>query len=86
MNYRIHLYNLVAFLAVLAAILLITLLGKDVDIAILTGLVGVLGSFRPWGLTAPDQAEVPKDAKQAAAQTADAAVEEAERIEKAGDL
>lgn len=39
--------NLVAFLAVLLAICVLALAGKN-DAAILTGLVGVLGSFRPW--------------------------------------
>jgi len=39
--------NLVAFVSVLVAIVLLALWGKS-DMAILTGLVGVLGSFRPW--------------------------------------
>lgn len=50
---RAHLYNLVAFLCVLAAIVTLALAGKATDLAIMTGLVGVLGSFRPWGASAP---------------------------------
>lgn len=38
--------NLCAFVAVLAAIVILSLWGKA-DAAILTGLVGVVGSFRP---------------------------------------
>lgn len=38
--------NLAAFVAVLAAIVILSLWGKA-DAAILTGLVGVVGSFRP---------------------------------------
>jgi hypothetical protein len=45
--------NLAAFLAVLLSIVVLALAGKN-DAAILTGLVGVLGSFRPW--TQPDHA------------------------------
>jgi hypothetical protein len=45
--------NLVAFLAVLLVIGALALWGKG-DAAIMTGLVGVLGSFRPW--TQPDHA------------------------------
>lgn len=40
--------NLIAFLSVLVTIAALALAGKN-DAAILTGLVGVLGSFRPWG-------------------------------------
>lgn len=39
--------NLIAFLALLLAITVLALAGRG-DAAILTGLVGVLGSFRPW--------------------------------------
>jgi hypothetical protein len=39
--------NLVAFLAVLLVIGALALWGKG-DAAIMTGLIGVLGSFRPW--------------------------------------
>lgn len=39
--------NLIAFIAVLTSIVVLALAGKN-DAAILTGLVGVLGSFRPW--------------------------------------
>ncbi|MBO9574679.1 MAG: hypothetical protein J7494_02980 [Sphingobium sp.] len=39
--------NLIAFLAVLLTIAILALAGRN-DAAILTGLVGVLGSFRPW--------------------------------------
>ncbi len=48
-----HLHNLIAFLAVLAAIVTLALAGKATDLAIMTGLVGVLGSFRPWGAQPP---------------------------------
>ena len=41
------LLSLVAFLAVLLTIAVLALAGRN-DAAILTGLVGVLGSFRPW--------------------------------------
>jgi hypothetical protein len=44
--------NLIAFVAVLLAIVVLALAGRN-DAAILTGLVGVLGSFRPWGTQAP---------------------------------
>jgi hypothetical protein len=36
-------------LAVLLCIVVLSLWGKA-DLAIVTGLVGVLGSFRPWGM------------------------------------
>ena len=39
--------NLIAFVSVLAAIVALALAGKGTE-AIMTGLVGVLGSFRPW--------------------------------------
>lgn len=42
-----HVLNLVAFLAVLGAIVALAA-GNHPDMAIITGLVGVLGSFRPW--------------------------------------
>lgn len=45
--------NLIAFLATLLAITVLALAGRS-DAAILTGLIGVLGSFRPW--TQPDGA------------------------------
>lgn len=55
MKCSIHMHNLIAFLAVLAAIVALALAGKATDLAIMTGLVGVLGSFKPWGATpAPD--------------------------------
>jgi hypothetical protein len=44
-----HWHNLIAFLAVLICIVVLSLWGKA-DLAIVTGLVGVLGSFRPWGM------------------------------------
>lgn len=57
-----HLYNLVAFIAVLGAIVTLALAGKATDLAIMTGLVGVLGSFRPWGSQPPhDGAKVEID-------------------------
>jgi hypothetical protein len=43
--------NLIAFLAIIAAIVLLSGLGaftgKPADLAIMTGLVGVVGTFRP---------------------------------------
>lgn len=42
------LINLIAFLAVLVAIVMLSLAGKATDLSIMTGLVGVLGSFKPW--------------------------------------
>jgi hypothetical protein len=51
----VHLFNLVAFLAVLTAIVLLSLAGKATDLAIMTGLVGILGSFKPWGMSAPPE-------------------------------
>jgi hypothetical protein len=45
-----HWHNLIAFLAVLVVIGGLALFGKSTDLAIMTGLVGVLGSFRPWGM------------------------------------
>lgn len=42
-----HVLNLIAFLAVLGAIVALAM-GASRDMAIITGLVGVLGSFRPW--------------------------------------
>jgi hypothetical protein len=53
-NHPAHLYNLIAFLAVLLAITGLAVFGEGTDLAIMTGLVGVLGTFRPWGATAPD--------------------------------
>ncbi|WP_028970169.1 hypothetical protein [Sphingomonas sp. URHD0057] len=49
----VHLFNLVAFLAVLSSIVVLSLAGKSTDLAIMTGLVGILGSFKPWGLAPP---------------------------------
>ncbi len=46
---NIHLFNLVAFLAVLVALIVLALAGKATDLAIMTGLIGILGSFKPWG-------------------------------------
>lgn len=58
----VHLFNLVAFLAVLVAIVLLSLAGKSTDLAIMTGLVGILGSFKPWGMSAlPDGQKVEID-------------------------
>lgn len=51
----VHLYNLVAFIAVLGAIVALALAGKATDLAIMTGLVGVLGSFKPWGSAPPHE-------------------------------
>jgi hypothetical protein len=44
-----HWHNLIAFLAVLFGIVMLTLNGKAQD-AVVVGLVGVLGTFRPWGM------------------------------------
>ncbi len=49
----LHFFNLVAFLAVLVSIVVLALAGKATDLAIMTGLVGILGSFRPWGAAPP---------------------------------
>jgi hypothetical protein len=49
-----HAFNLIAFLGVLSAIVTLSLAGKATDLAIMTGLVGVLGSFKPWGVQAPE--------------------------------
>lgn len=57
----IHVFNLVAFLGVLIAIVILSLAGKSTDLAIMTGLVGVLGSFKPWGVQAPDGQKVEID-------------------------
>jgi hypothetical protein len=58
MNYRfVHTYNLIAFLCVLGAIVALSLLGQR-DLAVITGLVGILGSFKPWG-SAPSKDEGP---------------------------
>ena len=40
-------HTLVAFLATLAAVVALALFGDRTDLAIMTGLVGVLGTFRP---------------------------------------
>lgn len=48
----VHAFNLIAFLSVLVAIVALSLKGKP-DLAIMTGLIGILGSFKPWGLQAP---------------------------------
>lgn len=42
--------NLVAFFSVLTAIVVLARFGdgKGTDLSIMTGLIGVLGSFRPW--------------------------------------
>jgi len=43
--------NLIAFLSLIAAIVVLSALGaftgKPADLAIMTGLIGVLGTFRP---------------------------------------
>lgn len=51
----IHLYNLIAFMGVLIVIAILAGNGKGTDLAIMTGLVGVLGSFKPWGAQSPPQ-------------------------------
>lgn len=44
-----HTANLIAFIAVVILIGVIILNGQGgVDLAVTTGLIGVLGSFRPW--------------------------------------
>ena len=48
--------NLIAFLAVIVAIVILSVSGaftsKPTDLAIMTGLIGVLGTFRPKQPTA----------------------------------
>lgn len=43
--------NLIAFLAIIVALVILSALGaftgKPADLAIMTGLIGVLGTFRP---------------------------------------
>jgi hypothetical protein len=43
--------NLIAFLAIIIALVLLSALGaftgKPADLAIMTGLIGVMGTFRP---------------------------------------
>lgn len=58
----IHTHNLIAFIAVLGAIVILALAGKATDLAIMTGLVGVLGSFKPWGSMPPSDG--PKGTKE----------------------
>lgn len=49
------LHNLVAFLAVVCAIVALALIGgTGSDLAIMTGLIGVLGTFRPRERPKPD--------------------------------
>ncbi len=55
----IHLFNLIAFLAVISAIVILALAGKATDLAIMTGLVGILGSFKPWGAAPPADPQSP---------------------------
>lgn len=43
-----HAFNLIAFLALLLAIVVLALAGTRADQAVLVGLVGVIGTFRPW--------------------------------------
>jgi len=40
-------HSIIAFLATLIAIAAITIWGAGTDLAVITGLVGVLGTFRP---------------------------------------
>ncbi len=58
---NIHGYNLIAFIAVLGSIVILALAGSRTDLAIMTGLVGVLGSFKPWGATPADGQKVEVD-------------------------
>lgn len=49
-----HVSNLIAFLAVVVLIGVIMLnRSNSADIAIMTGLIGVLGSFKPWSNPGP---------------------------------
>lgn len=41
--------NLIAFLAVLIAIVVLAYAGKGSE-AVMVGLIGVIGSFRPWNV------------------------------------
>lgn len=49
-------HTLIAFCSVLAAVVTLALIaafkGTQTDLAIMTGLIGVLGTFRPRGSTA----------------------------------
>lgn len=62
MKLDVHLGNLIGFIAVLTAIVLLSLAGKATDLAIMTGLVGVLGTFKPWGAgTTAEQEKTTQD-------------------------
>ncbi len=58
--------NLIAFLAIIVALVILSALGaftgKPADLAIMTGLIGVLGTFRPKNPPAdkPNDTEQPK--------------------------
>lgn len=76
-----HFYNIIAFVVTVCAIVALALFGNGrADLAIQTGLVGVLGSFAPWGRAAVKAASAPADAQDAAAQVAGAAEAEASAI------
>ena len=62
MKLDIHIVNLIGFIAVLVAIVLLALAGKATDLAIMTGLVGVLGTFKPWSSSNPEQEKTTQDA------------------------
>jgi hypothetical protein len=82
-NIQIHLFNLVAFIAVIVSIVVLALAGDGkTDLAIMTGLVGVLGSFKPWGSAPPqeEQKKAPDSAKEAAEEVAGAAEERRDEI------
>jgi hypothetical protein len=55
-------HNLIAFLAVVTAIVALALIGgTGSDLAIMTGLIGVLGTFRPRERPKPEPAGTPAD-------------------------
>lgn len=55
-------HNLIAFLSVVSAIVALALIGgTGSDLAIMTGLIGVLGTFRPRERTKAEPTGTPGD-------------------------
>lgn len=52
----IHICNLIGFISVIVAIVILAQGDKGADLAIMTGLVGVLGTFKPWSHPPTDDA------------------------------
>lgn len=52
--------NLIAFLAVLLAIVVLAFAGKGSE-AVMVGLIGVIGSFRPWNTNQHSATGKPSD-------------------------